>query len=81
MCGASSPSKQIPSTYQMLKNENIYRECTNDKTIRIFANCNQSINQSIRFIADKLHPYKSSKKPFRTGVHTINFSNAATRET
>ena len=42
---------------------------------------NQSINQSIRFIADKLHPYKSSKKPFRTGVHTINFSNAATRET
>ena len=43
---------------------------------------NQSINQSIHFIADKLHPYKSSKKPLsRTGVHTINFSNAATRET
>ena len=41
-----------------------------------------AINQSIHFIADKLHPYKSSKKPLsRTGVHTINFSNAATRET
>ena len=45
---------------------------------------NQSINQSINFIADKLHPYKSSGKKnqlSRTGAHTINFSSAATRET
>ena len=34
----------------------------------IVVSINQSINQSIHFIADKLHPYKSSKKPLsRTG--------------
>ena len=41
-----------------------------------------TIQSIIRFIADKLHPYKSSKKPLsRMGVHTIHLSNAALRET